>query len=192
MEQIKIWIKEQGKRKYFKILMFVTVFVMIGLGIEFYLFRYSFFKIIRYLSLVFSLSIIAWIDGNSKRIPNKLLIALMIFRSIYMVVECFFFSEIWMTLLITFLGGAIIAGGLFLFCYLVTRGAVGAGDVKLFTVVGYYLGSGVIFTAVFMSVVLSALYSMLQLILKKKGLKEEIPFAPFVYAGTLLTMVLGM
>lgn len=192
MKQMKKWMIEQWKSKYFRLLLVVALTAMIVLGAEFYLFQYSFLKVVRYLLLILGLFIIAWIDGNSKRIPNELLSILVVFRSILMILECVFFHEIWLTLLISFSGGAIIGGGVFLFCYLVTRGAVGAGDVKLFAVVGYFLGSGVIFTAMFLTVVLSAFYSVLQLIFKKKGLKEEIPFAPFVCAGTLFTMILGM
>lgn len=142
--------------------------------------------------MLFVLSLIAWIDGKSKRIPNKLLILLIVIRTIFLIMECIFYYDIWLTVIITFFMGAFIGGGIFLFCYLITRGAVGAGDVKLLTVVGYYLGSGVIFTDIFLAVVLSAVYSVLKLILRKTILKEEIPFAPFVYVGTMLTMALGM
>ena len=55
-----------------------------------------------------------------------------------------------------------------------------------------FVGSGTILTLTFLSVVVSAAYSIIMLVLKKTGLKEEIPFAPFVLVGTVLTMALGM
>lgn len=192
MEPTKIWIEEQWKEKGFQLLMLFNIVAMVVLSVEFYRFQYSIMKVVRYLIMFFVLSLIAWIDGKSKRIPNKLLVLLIVIRTILLIMECIFYHEIWLTVIITFFMGALIGGGMFLFCYLITRGAVGAGDVKLLTVIGYYLGSGVIFTDIFLTVVLSTLYSVLQLILKKTGLKEEIPFAPFVYVGTLLTMALGM
>lgn len=86
--------------------------------------------------------------------------------------------------------GALWGGGIVFFVYLLGRGTVGAGDVKLLAVVGYYLGSGKICIAVFWMVVLAAGYGMSQVMLKKKGIKEGIPFAPFVFAGTVFTMAL--
>ena len=46
--------------------------------------------------------------------------------------------------------------------------------------------------AAFLSVMVSAIYSVVMLLLKKIKLKEEIPFAPFIFVGTALTMALGM
>ena len=81
---------------------------------------------------------------------------------------------------------------MFMLCYLISRGGIGVGDVKLFAVIGCFVGSGTILTLTFLSVVVSAAYSIIMLVLKKTGLKEEIPFAPFVLVGTVLTMALGM
>ena len=69
---------------------------------------------------------------------------------------------------------------------------MGAGDVKLLAVTGFYMGLGIIFTDIFLSILIAALYSGLLLIRKKIKMKEEISFAPFVLAGTVLTMALGM
>ena len=54
------------------------------------------------------------------------------------------------------------------------------------------MGLGIIFTDIFLSILIAALYSGLLLIRKKIKMKEEISFAPFVLAGTVLTMALGM
>ena len=86
--------------------------------------------------------------------------------------------------------GALWGGGIFFFFYLLGRGHVGAGDVKLLAVVGYYLGNGLICQAIFLMVMLAAVYGVGQVILTRRGLKEELPFAPFVFAGTVLTMAL--
>ena len=72
------------------------------------------------------------------------------------------------------------------------RGRVGAGDIKLFAVLGYYFGAGYILTAVFLTVLTAALYSVAALLMKKTTLKQELPFAPFALAGTVLTIMLGV
>ena len=111
----------------------------------------------------------SWIDWNQKRIPNKILLFLLAVRGCLLVLE-----------------------GLFLLAHFISKGGVGMGDVKLFAVIGSYMGSGSITAALFLAVMSSAGYSVLMLILKKIKLKEEIPFAPFALVGTILTMALGM
>jgi prepilin signal peptidase PulO-like enzyme (type II secretory pathway) len=64
--------------------------------------------------------------------------------------------------------------------------------VKLSAMLGYYLGSGAVFTAIFLTVLTAALFSIAALLLKKANLKQEIPFAPFILTGTLITMMLGV
>lgn len=192
MGHLKTWFLEQWKDKKFRAFTIFTVITTILLCAEFCLFEYSVLKILRYLVLYIALYVIAWIDGKTKIIPNKILLTLMSVRTIILVVECIVYRDLWLTFLMTFAGGLLIGGGVFLCCYLITRGSVGAGDVKLFGVLGYYFGTSAIFTNIFLTVVCSAFYSIIQLILKRKGLKEEIPFAPFVFVGTLVTMALGV
>ena len=88
--------------------------------------------------------------------------------------------------------GALLGGGMFLLAHFISKGGVGMGDVKLFAVIGCYVGSGSIMSVAFLSALSGAVYSISMLLLKKIKLKEEIPFAPFIFVGTMLTMVLGM
>lgn len=86
----------------------------------------------------------------------------------------------------------ILSGGMFLICYGITRGGIGAGDVKLLAVLGYWMGGGAIFTVIFLTVLSAALGGGMGLLFRKVSLKQEMPFAPFVLAGTILTMMLGV
>lgn len=79
-----------------------------------------------------------------------------------------------------------------LLVYFISKGGVGMGDVKLLGTVGSYVGISSIMPVAFLTVLVSAFYSIALLLLKKISLKEEIPFAPFVLAGTILTIALGM
>lgn len=87
-----------------------------------------------------------------------------------------------------FLIGTIVFGA----CYLLSRGGMGAGDVKLMAVLGFFLGGSVIISVMVLAVFCSAIYSIVNLIRKKTSLKAEIPFAPFVMIGTVLAMALGV
>ena len=95
-------------------------------------------------------------------------------------------------LFISALLGLLLGGGLFLLVHFLSKGGVGMGDVKLFAVIGAYMGSGSIMAVVFLTAVISAIYSLVMLARKKIKLKEEIPFAPFALAGVITVMALGM
>lgn len=109
-----------------------------------------------------------------------------------MVLEWLLFPKLGLALLMSAVLGALLGGGVFLLAHFIAKGGVGMGDVKLLAVIGTYVGSGSIMAAAFLSVMVSAIYSVVMLLLKKIKLKEEIPFAPFIFIGTILTMALGM
>lgn len=164
----------------------------IGLMAEFYMFSYGILKIARCLILLAALFGIAWIDWNEKRIPNKILILLLEIRVVLLILEWIVYPEYGGALLLFAVSGMMLGGGMFLLAGLISRGGLGMGDVKLFAVAGSYMGGGSILAAAFLSVLASAVYSVIMLLLKRIKLKEEIPFAPFILIGIMLTMALGM
>ncbi len=186
------WIKIQLKDRKFCTLIAAGGVTAILLSMEFFLFSYSILKIFRYLVLICAMFIIAWIDQHEKRIPNRFLLLLLGTRAVILIVEWAAVPSVGMSLLISSVLGLLLGGGLFLIAYFISRGGVGMGDVKLFAVIGTYVGGGSIMGLVFLTVLVSALYSIVMLIRKKIKLKEEIPFAPFALVGTILTMALGM
>lgn len=192
MKQGISWFRKQWTDKKFRICLIIALTVSIGLAAEFFLFAYSIWKISRYLVLAAALFFIAWIDWQSRRIPNRILKMLLTVRGILLAAEWLTYPKLGLAVLLSALLGAAIGGGMFLIAHFISKGGVGMGDVKLFIVIGSYMGSGSIMTAVFLSVMSSAFYSIAMLLLKKIKLKEEIPFAPFIFVGTVLTMALGM
>lgn len=192
METAVRWFRDQIKDKKFRILIIAALAAEIALAAEFTFFSYSIVKSIRYLLLTGVLFLIAWIDQHEKRIPNRLLLFLLGGRIFLLLVEWILFPGMGLSLLISSSLGMLLGGGLFLLAHFISRGGVGMGDVKLFGVIGCYAGAGVIMPLVFLTVMVSAVYSIVMLLLKKIKLKEEIPFAPFVLIGTILTLAIGM
>lgn len=186
------WIKQQMNDKRFRILAVAGGIAGIVLCVEFVLFSYSVPKILRYLILLESMFLIAWIDQRERRIPNKILLAMLAARTVIFIVEWILIPSMGLALLISSGFGMLLGGGMFLLAHFLSRGGVGMGDVKLFAVAGWYVGAGSIMALVFLTALVSAAYSIVMLLLKKIKLKEEIPFAPFVLMGTILTMALGM
>ncbi len=192
LERKKKWISDQLQNNKFKAFLAIQILLEAALLTEFVLLSYGAFKIIRYTVLLAGLFIIAWIDGHEKRIPNSILKVLFFIRIFLLAAECVFAVKMGLPLLLSSVLGLLTGGILFLLVYFLSRGGVGMGDVKLMGVVGWYVGIGGIMPTVFLTVMVSAIYSIILLLLKKIGWKEEIPFAPFVLAGTVLAMALGI
>lgn len=95
--------------------------------------------------------------------------------------------EIWSLIL-----GLLIGGGSFLFLVLISREKwMGYGDVKLGAFLGLFLGYPLILVALFFAFILGSLYSIILILLKKKKIKDIIPFAPFLVLGGIMALFAG-
>ena len=65
------------------------------------------------------------------------------------------------------------------------------GDVKLVGTAGYYLGFQVLMSDLIVTMAFMLLVGAGGLLSKKISLKTELPFAPFLAAGTILTLLAG-
>lgn len=70
-------------------------------------------------------------------------------------------------------------------------GAMGMGDVKLFIPIGMFLGWKLALLALFLSVMLGGVTSIILLIVKTVDRKTAIPFGPFIVAGTFIAALSG-
>jgi len=68
---------------------------------------------------------------------------------------------------------------------------MGIGDAKLGTLIGIFLGWPKIIPALFFSFFVGSIFGIFLIILKKKSLKSEIPFAPFLVSGTIFSLFFG-
>lgn len=103
----------------------------------------------------------------------------------------FFSSGLFVPLLASLLAG--LGASLFFFIiYTVSRGrAMGFGDVKLAFFLGLFLGWPSILVVLFAAFCLGAFIGLILIALKKKGLKSEVPFAPFLIIGTAIAYFFG-
>lgn len=134
--------------------------------------------------------VIAITDLEQHVIPNKLLLGMLLVWIGMAGSLVFIMPEKGLAYVSASLLGAFVSGMIFLLCYLFSKGQMGAGDVKLATVMGLYLTGDKIIGAVFYGIVLCLLYSLLQLVRKRIGLKDGVPLAPFLYLGTVFTYVI--
>ncbi len=82
--------------------------------------------------------------------------------------------------------GGVLSFFIFAFFMVLTGGQIGGGDLLLFTVTGFFLGLSMIPGILFLSIVLTGMFSVFLIVFKKTGLKTEIPFAPFILLATAL------
>ncbi len=86
-----------------------------------------------------------------------------------------------------FLLSGLGASGFFLAIFTISKGTwMGFGDVKLALFMGLFLGHPGTLVALFSAFMSGAIIGSAMVLLKKKGIKSEIPFAPFLIFGTVL------
>jgi len=87
---------------------------------------------------------------------------------------------------------ALGAAGFFLLIVLISRGKwMGIGDIKLAFFMGLFLGYPGILVALFSAFLIGAIIGVGLIMLKKKGLKSEVPFGPFLVIGTFIALFWG-
>jgi len=92
--------------------------------------------------------------------------------------------------------GLISGGGIFLLVsevYYRVRGRVGmgGGDIKFIAAVGALLGTKNVFLIIFLSALMGSVVGLIGLVVKKMNATSQIPFGPFLAAGTLIVYFSG-
>lgn len=169
---------------------FILVIETVGVTL-FYLYGYHWLKSLRYLCLMFFLTILGFIDCEKRIIPNRILAVMFLVRAVLLTGEIILFPSYWKELVISAVAGLGIGFLVFLLAYVLSRRNLGLGDVKLSAVLGWYLGASLIWWDLIVCLFLSAAYSCIQLFRKKVKLKDSIPLAPFISFGTILVLLIG-
>lgn len=109
----------------------------------------------------------------------------------FMPIVGFLLIGIWFQAFVGKLPFPEIAGGAFLGVCLLAIGklskeAVGYGDGLLFLATGIYLGMWENLQLLWSSLWIAFLFSAVQMLVRKKDKKEEIPFVPFVWFSYLI------
>lgn len=154
----------------------------------YYLNRMDLSTVLKYIILFATLVYISYTDIKSFIIPNIFLILLLVFRIPSLVID-FFNYEILQVLKFYLLGG-LTGFGILLLVYLVTRKGLGEGDVKLYCVIGLYVGLNAVIPILAVSSILTAAFGLLIIMLKKANLKTVIPLGPLLAMGTIFTTLM--
>ena len=125
-------------------------------------------------------------------IPDKVLYpAILVVGMWYLVSSVLFDAYTYYQLLITFYS-ALGAAGFFLAIYLLSKGrAMGFGDVKLAFFMGLFLSWPNILVAMSLAFGIGAIVGLTLIFLKRKTMRSEVPFGPFLILGTLVALFWG-
>ena len=83
--------------------------------------------------------------------------------------------------------GGLVGLGIIGIIWALTRGkAMGAGDIEIAAVLGLWLGFPKIITGLWFAFVIGGIYGAYLLLIKKAGMKSQIPFGPFLLIGGLI------
>jgi leader peptidase (prepilin peptidase)/N-methyltransferase len=132
------------------------------------------------------------IDLKTKRLPREVTYTTAAIGAPLLVIAALANDEperIWMAAL-----GAAIAFAFMMLIYVVSRGGMGDGDVRLAPLLGMYLGwlnPGIVLVGLFLGFFLGAIVGVALMAMGAAGRRTKIPFGPFLAAGSLLAVFVG-
>ncbi len=136
--------------------------------------------------LLLALAVLSVSDWKKHRIPNCVLVPILIVWVVVTGICIFIDISSGVTLFISSLVGGFLGGLLFMLCYLLASGRLGAGDVKLVFILGLYLTEQKILSAILVGMIVCCVHVMLD---KNGTPKGGVPLAPFLFLGTLIAMI---
>jgi leader peptidase (prepilin peptidase) / N-methyltransferase len=132
-----------------------------------------------------SLLVIFVTDLKYRIIPDQILIFDIPVIFIYMLIYH-------QSLLVNHLLSGVILFVVFLALVLITKGkGMGLGDVKFAFVIGLLLGFEKTLIVFYLSFLTGALFSMILILVRKKRMKDAIPFGPFLAGSTAVAYLYG-
>jgi len=132
----------------------------------------------------------SWIDLLTHRLPRRISYSIL-FTGLPFLIVAAFIDDSPRRIGLAF-GGLVMATAIVGALYVIGRGALGGGDVRLAPALGLYLGwhgLRAVYYGVFLGFILAAVASLGMLLLRRLGRKDEIPMGPFLATGTLAVFI---
>ncbi|MEI3614925.1 prepilin peptidase [Pseudogracilibacillus sp. SO30301A] len=154
------------------------------------LFAFSYAQIGFQLELITALLFISMLmiifvsDISYMLIPNKVLL---FFLPFFILIRIISPLIPWYDAII----GPVAGFGLIALIIIVSQGGMGAGDMKLFGVIGMVLGWKKVLLAFFIAAFLGAIIGGILMIVNKVKKKQPIPFGPYIVVGALVSYFYG-
>ena len=163
----------------------ISVILGIGASVAVMLTAASTALIIRNLLLLIPIFSISFVDSLVRKIPNPLLLTMLIIQAGYLIYYCISeksLEELSKVFLGFFLGMIV--------CMIpsILKIPMGAGDIKYSGVIGLTIYAVGYFQAMVLMALFVLMFFIYMKIKKKGGLKTQIPMGPFLSIGTVISM----
>lgn len=146
----------------------------------------------KYMVVITLVFLAVFIDIKKRIIPNQLCLIMFIavilfdcYQILRQIDNAFVFGT-------SFVFGGAIAFIVFFISMLLSRNGIGAGDVKLISIIGLCVGSTGILDTIFYILLAAFVYSIAMLIMRKVKLKDSFPMAPFIYIGLVSHFIMNL
>lgn len=143
--------------------------------------------------LVSGLLALSWIDLKTKRLPRQITYATAALGVPLLALDSIVRGE--PRRLVMMAAGAAIAFAFMAIVYVASRGGMGDGDVRLSPLLGAFLGwisLVLVPLGLFLGFLLGSVVGVGLIAVGKAGRKTAVPFGPFLAAGTVLAVFVGM
>lgn len=87
--------------------------------------------------------------------------------------------------------GMLAGGGVLLLVFIISRGGMGAGDVKLIAMIGFFVGLSGTAVVILLAFLFGALVGVTFMILGKLTRKDALPFAPYLALAAFIQVFWG-
>lgn len=135
---------------------------------------------------------LSWIDLRTKRLPREIIYVTSALGIPLLCVGALVRHEPRRILMMML--GAVIALSFMGLVYLLSKGGMGDGDVRLSPLLGAYLGwlnPGFVAVGLFLGFLLGAVIGVALMTIGKAGRKTAVPFGPFLAVGTVVAIWVG-
>lgn len=189
-ELIPIWsfIRQRGKCRHCKKIispLYPIIELATGVLVAYTFYRYGWNQ-----ELILGLLLISMIipltvsDLVYRRIPNHLLLFFLPFFVVYRIINPL--PSFWDSLL-----GAVVAFTLLFLIIILSKGGMGAGDLKYFTLLGFIFGAFPFLLLFFLSTFYGTISGVFLMMSKKVDRKAAIPFGPYIGLAALTVFYFG-
>ncbi len=142
-----------------------------------------------FLLIIFSFLILIFVfDLKYYSIPDKIIYPAILISFLYLLYFSFFVLHSFSYFLYSLFSTFCFAFFFFSLWFFSKGKAMGFGDWEVVVFLGFFLGFPKILICVFFAFFLGAIVGAILVLLKKKTLKSEIPFAPFLVISALISL----
>ena len=138
------------------------------------------------------LTVAACVDLREHRIPNVVPLTMTVFAVISLTIGFLTDQQGYLSYIFSSVVSSVVVAILMLVASILTKKGIGMGDIKLLSALALLGGVYTICGTLFFGITLCAVAALVLLALKKKTVKEGLPFAPFVLLGYFITIAMSI